>query len=363
MLSVIDTLVLCLFPYLLYLNSALRVLHIDTMTSRDPQKYIVGDRDWPYFFNADHASEKVLKECKATTVHRRVAEAAAIEKLCEDLQATLQTRVADVIHQVCEEFKATLPQILADAIQTTVPSANRANHDVPTVSQDRKDPPLVVTDCSDTESEDSLSSHEDVLPLHHNRERDHHNHWDSSDFIISIPEFHGVSSSAEDFLDWLVAVEEILDFKRVPEEHRVSLVATSFRGCAAAWWNRFKLKRSRTFGKEKLDSWDKLKKHMKRVFLPDNYNRLLSRKFNSIRQGPRTVDEYATEFFQLRSRIEDIHESERQLVARFIAGLEPRLQKMVNQFNPATVTEAHQRAVVLEQQTRGGSSIWDFWYH
>lgn len=73
-------------------------------------------------------------------------------------------------------------------------------------------------------------AHEDVLPLHHNRERNHHHHWDSSDFIISIPEFHGVSSSAEAFLDWLVKVEEILDFKKVPEEHRVSLVATSFRG-------------------------------------------------------------------------------------------------------------------------------------
>lgn len=101
---------------------------------------------------------------------------------------------------------------------------------------------------------------------------------------------------------------------------------------------------------------------MKKVFLPDNYNRLLLQKFNNIRQGSRTVDEYATEFFQLRSRIDDMQDSERQLVARFIAGLEPKLQKMVNQFNPATVTEAHQRAVVLEQQTRGGSSIWDLLY-
>lgn len=99
---------------------------------------------------------------------------------------------------------------------------------------------------------------------------------------------------------------------------------------------------------------------MKRVFLPDNYNRLLLQKFNNIRQGSRTVDEYATEFFQLRSRIDDIQDSELQLVARFIAGLE--LQKMVNdQFNPAMFTEAHQRAVVLEQQTRGDSSIWDLW--
>jgi hypothetical protein len=40
----------------------------------------------------------------------------------------------------------------------------------------------------------------------------------------------------EEFLDWVAAVEEILDFKRVPEDRWVSLVATKFRGRAATWW-------------------------------------------------------------------------------------------------------------------------------
>ncbi|CAF1919447.1 unnamed protein product [Brassica oleracea var. botrytis] len=215
------------------------------MTSRHTQTYNVGD--WSRFFNEEpfyaiprmladaDASEKVCEGCK-DTLHRRVADAATIEKRFEDFQATLQTRVADVIQQVCEEFKATFPHMVADAIQQSA-QANRADQDVPTVSQDRKDPLLVVTDCSDNESEDSRLSHEDVIPLHHNREEDHHHRWDSG-FIITIPEFHGVSSSAEAFLDWLVTVEEILDFKKVPEEHRVSLLATSFRGYAASWWKK-----------------------------------------------------------------------------------------------------------------------------
>ncbi|CAN7043593.1 unnamed protein product [Brassica rapa subsp. trilocularis] len=124
------------------------------MTSRHTQRYSpynVGD--WSRFFNEEpfyaiprtladaDASEKVCEECK-DTLHRRVTDAATIEKLFEDFQATLQTRVADVVQEVCEEFTATLPHMVA--------SANRADHDVPTVSQDRKEPPLVLTDCSDT---------------------------------------------------------------------------------------------------------------------------------------------------------------------------------------------------------------------
>ena len=51
-----------------------------------------------------------------------------------------------------------------------------------------------------------------------------------------ILEFHG-SLRPEDFLDWLATIEEILDFKGVPENKRVPLVATRLRGRAMAWWH------------------------------------------------------------------------------------------------------------------------------
>ena len=52
---------------------------------------------------------------------------------------------------------------------------------------------------------------------------------------IDIPKFQG-DLTAEEFLDWVVAIEEILDFKKVPDSKWVPLVATRFRGRAAAWW-------------------------------------------------------------------------------------------------------------------------------
>ena len=69
---------------------------------------------------------------------------------------------------------------------------------------------------------------------------------------IDIPELHG-RLVVEDFLDWINAVEDILEFKEVPEEKRVPLVATRFRGRTVAWWQQTKLTRNRQ-GKQKISS-------------------------------------------------------------------------------------------------------------
>jgi hypothetical protein len=52
------------------------------------------------------------------------------------------------------------------------------------------------------------------------------NRWESG-FKLNIPEFNG-GLQPEEFLDWIAAVEEVLDFKGVPEDRRVSLVVTKF---------------------------------------------------------------------------------------------------------------------------------------
>lgn len=64
-------------------------------------------------------------------------------------------------------------------------------------------------------------------------------------------------------MDWLVAVQEALEFKRVPDQQKVALVATKFRGKAASWWLQLKSTRARA-GKSNIDTWEKLEKVMKR---------------------------------------------------------------------------------------------------
>ena len=189
-------------------------------------------------------------------------------------------------------------------------------------------------------------------------DRDHHprhaenTRW-TSGLKLDIPEFHG-SSQPEELLDWFVTVDELLEFKEVPVNKQVPLVTTRFRCHAASWWNQLKLSRSRR-GKDKITAWDKLKKHMRKTFIPYNFECLLFQKFHNIKQGPRSVEDYSNEFYQMLTRV-DINDSEDQLVARFIAGLRPQLQNMLHQFDLGSVTEARQRALLVEQQTRLGAS-------
>ncbi|KAK4566584.1 hypothetical protein RGQ29_002738 [Quercus rubra] len=67
------------------------------------------------------------------------------------------------------------------------------------------------------------------------------NRWESG-FKLDIPEFKGFLQP-EEFLDWVAVVEEILEFKEVPQDKRVSLVTTKFRGRATAWWQQLKQSR------------------------------------------------------------------------------------------------------------------------
>lgn len=90
---------------------------------------------------------------------------------------------------------------------------------------------------------------------------------------------------------------------------------------------------------------------MRRAFLPYNYECTLYNKLQSLRQGSRTVDEYATDFFHMVART-TLVKTEEQLVSRFIGGLRYQIQIVLQQFNPIIVSEAHQRALSMEIQFR-----------
>ncbi|KAH9715447.1 Endonuclease [Citrus sinensis] len=132
--------------------------------------------------------------------------------------------------------------------------------------------------------------------------------WESG-LRIDIPEFQG-SGRPKELLDWINAIEEVFEYKEVPENKLVSLAATRFRGRAAAWWQQTKLTRIRQ-GKKKIDSWEKFKKHLRGAFLPHNYAKLLYQQLQNLRQGNRSVDDYTTEFHWLVA-CNDLTETEEQ---------------------------------------------------
>ncbi|PKI41945.1 hypothetical protein CRG98_037695 [Punica granatum] len=147
-------------------------------------------------------------------------------------------------------------------------------------------------------------------------------------------------------------VEEVLEFKGVPDDKRVQLVATRLRGRATTWWQQVKLTRSR-MGKPKITSWEKINKNKRAAFLPYNFQRIMYQRLRNLRQGGRSVDDYTNEFYQLVAR-NKLEETEDQLVASYIGGLRVQLQDTVNLFDHVSVSSAHQRALIVERQHKKG---------
>ncbi|GJX21482.1 reverse transcriptase domain-containing protein [Tanacetum coccineum] len=169
---------------------------------------------------------------------------------------------------------------------------------------------------------------------------------------VNIPKFDGDTLNPEGFIDRLVTVKEVFEFKEV----RVSLIATKLRSRASAWWQQLKLKRERV-GKPRVTSWMKMKKLMRTNFILHNYQRLMYQRLQNLKQGTKSVEDYATEFYQLITR-NDIQKTDNQLVSRYIGGLRVQIMDSVNMFDLVTLSDAYQRALAFEKQSRrvGSSS-------
>lgn len=152
------------------------------------------------------------------------------------------------------------------------------------------------------------------------------NRWESV-FKLEVPGFYGTANT-EELLDWLVTVEEILEFKRVPLDLCAALIASHFLGRAAAWWKQLKSSRERS-GKQKIIAWNLLQNQMKKTFLPFNYDQVMFQKLQNLRQDNRSIEEYSTEFFFMINRI-DLQDSESQVIAGFIGGLRQQIQHTLN---------------------------------
>lgn len=247
----------------------------------------------------------------------------------------LQQQVADLSAQIAQ----LMPLLAQQAAGARDPHqiAPRGRHATNAL---RREHPLSL----DPSSDDEVPVDNPFAPLA--RRADDAHRWESA-FKIDLPDFHG-NLAADEFLDWIAAVDEILDYKDVPSDRRVALVCTRLRGRAAAWWQQLKLTRTRQ-GKERIHRWDKFIKHLRAEFLPFNYSRILYQRLQHLRQGTRTVNEYIEEFYQLLVR-NNLSETTDQSVSLYIGGLRLQFQDMLNLFSPDSISEAHQRAILLEQQ-------------
>jgi len=66
----------------------------------------------------------------------------------------------------------------------------------------------------------------------------------SNDFKMEVPEFEGKLNPKE-FLDWLHTVERVFEYKDIPEDNKVKLVALRLHKYASLWCDQFLCQKSK----------------------------------------------------------------------------------------------------------------------
>ena len=92
----------------------------------------------------------------------------------------------------------------------------------------------------------------------------------------------------------------------------------------ATWLEGIQRQRVRE-GKEKIDSWAKLKKKLMWKYVPGNYTQELSMQRSTLTQGNKSVAQYIQEWERL-SVLCDINDSEDMRVETFLGGLREDLR-------------------------------------
>nr|GEU72820.1 transposon Ty3-I Gag-Pol polyprotein [Tanacetum cinerariifolium] len=118
-------------------------------------------------------------------------------------------------------------------------------------------------------------------------------------------------------------VERVFDYKQTIVDNKVKIIAFKLRKYASTWWSNTCLKRERS-GKEKIQTWPKMKAKIKQKFLPTYYVQNSFSQLHSLRQGTGTAEEYSREFEYLLMKC-DVSEDDPQTLVRYLGGLEPRV--------------------------------------
>jgi len=118
------------------------------------------------------------------------------------------------------------------------------------------------------EASNALSFSEEDVPFERTRRRTRPT-FNSNEFKVEIPKIEG-KLDPDEFTEWLQTVEHIFEFKEIPEDKKVKIVALRLRKYASLWWTNLNTKRT-SERKSKIVTWDKMKAKMKARFLPSTY--------------------------------------------------------------------------------------------
>ena len=88
----------------------------------------------------------------------------------------------------------------------------------------------------------------------------------------------------------------------------MKLVAIKMHKNTSFWWENLKRQREQD-GKKKIETWENMKKELKRKYLPFHYRQDIFLKIPNLKQRNLTMEEYSAEFENLMIK-GDLQEAE-----------------------------------------------------
>ncbi|PKI67152.1 hypothetical protein CRG98_012480, partial [Punica granatum] len=164
---------------------------------------------------------------------------------------------------------------------------------------------------------------------------------------MKIPSFQG-KSDPKAYLDWEKNVEFVFDCYSYSELRKVKLAAIEFSDFAIVWWDQLVINRRRN-REPSIDTWEEMKRVMRKRFVPSYYYRELYNKLQSLRQDNRSVEEYSKEMevALIRANVEENREA---TMARFLAGLNREIQNAVELQHYVELEDMVHMAIKIENQ-------------
>ncbi|XP_062115055.1 uncharacterized protein LOC133829215 [Humulus lupulus] len=170
---------------------------------------------------------------------------------------------------------------------------------------------------------------------------------------MRIPAFQG-KSDPEAYLEWEKKMELVFDCHNYSDMKKVKLAAIEFTDYAIVWWDQLCINRRRS-GDRPIDTWEAMKRVMRRRFVPSHYYRDLYLKLQGLRQGSRSVDEYykEMEMAMIRANVEEDREA---TMARFLNGLNREIADPIELHHYVELEDLVHMAIKVERQLKKGSS-------
>jgi len=178
--------------------------------------------------------------------------------------------------------------------------------------------------------------------------------------ITELPEFNG-SADPEVYLEWERKIDRMFDFKDLDDEKRCKYAILKLSKSASLWYEGLKARRIRD-RKEKISSWESLKRKLRKRYVPSNHRLNLYKKISDLVQGKMSVTEYIDEFENL-CLMGELEENEEQRMSRFLRGLNKNIAFAVELCNYSDFNTLSTLCLKIENQNKsrynaGGSSGW-----